>query len=198
MFVQDCYVCTSDAYLAEGDIYLRPWKMTFSDVTGLHNIYSNNEVAAWSNVPCYRSRIDAVCDVRRFVSEQIYLAVCVASLGDKPVGILGGRIASGNSKIAVINYALNPEFEHRGIMCTAVRLFTAWLFNRFAIDAVVGNVYKGNCKSSRCLLRCGYILYPNLSFYEDTLSGTLHADAYIIPREVYNHSPLYTNCRHFF
>ena len=58
---------------------------------------------------------------------------------------------------AEIGYWLGVPFWNRGIATRAVRAFTEWSFDRYALRRIYAGVFETNFASARVLEKCGYV-----------------------------------------
>ncbi len=139
-------------------IYLKPWAI--EDASLLAN-YLNN-VNIWNNLRDYIPFPYLIDDAEKFITIQSEI---VPSLNfaiisnDVIVGGIGINLLQDIYKMNVeLGYWIAEPFWGQGIASEAVRLMSLYIFENFAINRIVAEVFEYNKASMRVLEKNGYHL----------------------------------------
>lgn len=139
-------------------ISLRPWQD--SDVILLSQYFNNLNI--WNNLRDYIPYPYTIEDAEKFISaqSQINPTQNFAILnGQELVGGIGILLKEDVYRMNVeLSYWTAEQFWGTGIAKEAVRLMTDYVFETFAINRIVGEVFDFNRASMRVLERNGYYL----------------------------------------
>ena len=139
-------------------ITLRPW--TIDDVATLTEYYNN--VNIWNNLRNYIPHPYTTADAEKFINTQIEifptLNFAILNEGE----IVGGIGITLMDDVYVMNvelgYWIAEPFWGQGIATIAVGLMTQYVFETFAINRIVAEVFDYNKASMRVLEKNGYYL----------------------------------------
>ena len=139
-------------------ITLRPW--TIDDVATLTEYYNN--VNIWNNLRNYIPYPYTTADAEKFINTQIEifptLNFAILNEGE----IVGGIGITLMDDVYVMNvelgYWIAEPFWGQGIATIAVGLMTQYVFETFAINRIVAEVFDYNKASMRVLEKNGYYL----------------------------------------
>jgi len=139
-------------------ISLRPW--TIEDAATL-TAYFNN-VNIWNNLRDYIPHPYTLDDAEKFIGSQIELFPTqnFAILNESEiVGGIGIVLLDDVYKMNVeLGYWVTETFWGQGIATIAVELMTQYVFETFAINRIVAEVFDYNKASMRVLEKNGYYL----------------------------------------
>lgn len=139
-------------------ITLRPW--TLDDVATLTEYYNN--VNIWNNLRNYIPHPYTTADAEKFIITQteIFPTLNFAVLNEGE--IVGGIGITLLDDVYVMNvelgYWIAEPFWGQGIATIAVGLITQYVFETFAINRIVAEVFDYNKASMRVLEKNGYYL----------------------------------------
>jgi len=139
-------------------ITLRPW--TIDDVATLTEYYNN--VNIWNNLRNYIPHPYTTADAEKFIITQteIFPTLNFAVLNEGE--IVGGIGITLLDDVYVMNvelgYWIAEPFWGQGIATIAVGLITQYVFETFAINRIVAEVFDYNKASMRVLEKNGYYL----------------------------------------
>ncbi len=139
-------------------ITLRPW--TIDDVATLTEYYNN--VNIWNNLRNYIPHPYTTADAEKFIITQteIFPTLNFAVLNEGE--IVGGIGITLLDDVYVMNvelgYWIAEPFWGQGIATIAVGLMTQYVFETFAINRIVAEVFDYNKASMRVLEKNGYYL----------------------------------------
>ena len=139
-------------------ISLRPWGIEDADVL---TTYFNN-INIWNNLRDYIPHPYTTEDAERFIESQIDLFPTqnFAILNEEEiVGGVGIILQADIYKMNVeLGYWIAEPFWGMGIGSIAVDLMTKYVFETFAINRIVAEVFEHNKPSMRVLEKNGYFL----------------------------------------
>ncbi len=139
-------------------ITLRPW--TIDDVATLTEYYNN--VNIWNNLRNYIPHPYTAVDAEKFINTQIEIfpTLNFAILNeDEIVGGIGITLLDDVYIMNVeLGYWIAEPFWGQGIATIAVGLMTQYVFETFAINRIVAEVFDYNKASMRVLEKNGYYL----------------------------------------
>jgi ribosomal-protein-alanine N-acetyltransferase len=139
-------------------ISLRPW--TIEDAAAL-TAYFNN-VNIWNNLRDYIPHPYAIEDAEKFISAQLDLFPTqnFAILNENEiVGGIGMNLQEDVYKMNVeLGYWVAEPFWGGGIATIAVGLMSQYIFDSFAVNRIVAEVFEHNRASMRVLEKNGYYL----------------------------------------
>jgi RimJ/RimL family protein N-acetyltransferase len=139
-------------------ISLRPW--TIEDAATL-TAYFNN-VNIWNNLRDYIPHPYTQDDAVKFISSQLELTPTqnFAILNENEiVGGIGIVLQEDVYKMNVeLGYWVTEQFWGKGIATIAVGLMTQYVFDSFAVNRIVAEVFDYNRASMRVLEKNGYYL----------------------------------------
>ena len=139
-------------------ISLRPW--TIADASILTTYFNNINI--WKNLRDYIPHPYILKDAEEFITGQAAIdpALNLAILNAQEiVGGIGIILQEDVYKMNVeLGYWIAEPFWGQGIATIAVGLMTEYVFNTFAINRVVAEVFDYNKASMRVLEKNGYYL----------------------------------------
>jgi [ribosomal protein S5]-alanine N-acetyltransferase len=139
-------------------ISLRPWEVEDKEV--LAGLFNNINI--WNNLRDYIPHPYSTGDAERFISAQAETSPTLnfAILNEKePVGGIGITLLEDVYKMNVeLGYWVAEPFWGKGIATIAVGLMTDYVFETFAINRIVAEVFDYNRSSMRVLEKNGYHL----------------------------------------
>jgi ribosomal-protein-alanine N-acetyltransferase len=139
-----------------GEYVIRDW--VEGDIAPLVRYANNRKIARWlrDRFPCPYTRSDA----RAFlvaVAGQERRTTFAISTEREAIGGIGLEFGADVHRFtAELGYWLGEPFWGRGIMTEAVRVFTAWAFETFAVYRIHATVFQGNEPSARVLEKAGF------------------------------------------
>lgn len=139
-------------------ISLRPW--TIDDANILTGYFNNIKI--WNNLRDYIPHPYSMDDAQKFISSQAETSPVqnFAILNENEiVGGIGLILQEDVYKMNVeLGYWIAEPFWGQGIATIAVGLMTNYIFNTFAINRIVAEVFDHNRSSMRVLEKNGYYL----------------------------------------
>ena len=139
-------------------ITLQPWKI--EDASLLADSYNNIHI--WNNLRDYIPHPYTLADAEKFIACQIELFPI------QNFAIMNEQVIVGGIGIALLDdvYKMNVELGYwvaeplwgQGIATIAVGLMTNYVFENFAINRIVAEVFDYNKASMRVLEKNGYYL----------------------------------------
>lgn len=145
--------------LDAGDgVVIRPWRR--DDVAKLAALANDRDV--WINLrdafPHPYTESDAVRWVE-FCRDAAALQKGFAiTFNGSLAGGIGVLLEGDVHRIAAeIGYWLGQPFWNRGIMTRAVRAFSKWAMDTYALERLYCGIYEWNAASMRVLEKCGYV-----------------------------------------
>lgn len=140
-----------------GDSAIREYEP--GDATALVRYADNRRV--WLNLrdrfPHPYTAVSAARWLEQVALEKLTVSFAIAT----PKELIGGiGFVLGTDVFrdtAEIGYWLGEPFWNRGIATRAVRVFTDWGFERFALRRIFAGVFETNLASARVLEKCGYV-----------------------------------------
>jgi ribosomal-protein-alanine N-acetyltransferase len=139
-------------------IYLKPWVIDDAEILAQ---YINN-INIWNNLRDYVPHPYTIEDAKTFIAKQtdIFPAQNFAIISDDViVGGIGINLLQDIYKMNVeLGYWIAEPFWGAGIATEAVRLMTTYVFENFAINRIVAEVFEYNKASMRVLEKNSYHL----------------------------------------
>lgn len=139
-------------------ISLRPWRITDA---GMLAEYFNN-VLIWNNLRDYVPFPYTISDAEKFITAQqeiLPVENFVVLNGQEIVGGIGINLRTDVLRMNVdMSYWIAQPFWGLHIATEAVRLMTDYIFETFAINRILGEVFENNRASMRVLEKNGYYL----------------------------------------
>lgn len=165
-------------------ISLRPWK---KEDTGVLTAYFNN-IRIWNNLRDYIPHPYSEDDADKFIATQleIFPTLNFAIYNEEEiVGGIGINLLEDVYKMNVeLGYWVAEPFWGGGIATIAVGLMTQYVFDTFAINRIVAEVFEHNKASMRVLEKNGY--YLETVRRKGILKNELLADDYVwVKQRVY-------------
>ena len=139
-------------------VSIRPWVLEDATVLAL---YLNN-INIWNNMRNYLPYPYTLVDAEEFITAQVLISPVqnFAILNDNEV--VGGIGILLKTDVYLMNvelgYWIGEPFWGLGIATEAVRLMTDHIFQSFAINRIVAEVFEYNKSSMRVLEKNGYYL----------------------------------------
>jgi [ribosomal protein S5]-alanine N-acetyltransferase len=140
-----------------GDCVIREYEAADADAL----VRYANERRIWLNLrdrfPHPYTAVSAARWLEQVALEQPTVSFAIAT----PKELIGGiGVVLGIDvfrETAEIGYWLGVPFWNRGIATRAVRVFTAWSFERYGLRRIYAGVFETNFASARVLEKCGYV-----------------------------------------
>jgi len=158
-------------------IYLRPW--VIEDKELLADYFNNIKI--WNNLRDYIPHPYSVEDAERFILKQIELFPSQNFAIISNEVIVGGIGINLNEDIYRMNvelgYWIAEPFWGKGIATEAIRQMVLYVFENFAINRIVAEVFEYNKASMRVLEKNGFHL-ENVT-YKGILKNELLHNNYI-------------------
>lgn len=139
-------------------ISLRPW--TIEDAAALTAYFNNNNI--WNNLRNYVPHPYTLEDSEGFITSQLEIFptqnFAIINEGEI-VGGIGMVLLDDIYKMNVeLGYWVAEPFWHSGIGTIAVGLTTSYIFETFAVNRIVAEVFEPNKASMRVLEKNGFFL----------------------------------------
>ena len=139
-------------------VSIRPWLT--EDATLLATYFNN--VNIWNNMRNIIPNPYGIEDADRFIANQISLEPTQNFAIIESEALVGGIGINLKSDVYIMNveigYWLAEPFWGQGIATEAVRLMTNYIFETFAINRIIAEVFEYNKPSMRVLEKNGYYL----------------------------------------
>ena len=139
-------------------IHLRPW--TLEDAETLTLLYNNIKI--WNNLRDYIPHPYTMEDATKFINNQAEILPTqnfAIMAEEQVVGGIGILLNSDVYRMNVeLSYWIGEPFWGKGISTEAVRQMTIYIFENFAINRIVAEVFEYNKPSMRVLEKNGYHL----------------------------------------
>ena len=139
-------------------VSIRPW---VTEDANLLASYFNN-IKIWNNLRDYIPHPYNLEDAEKFVSAQAEISPIQNFAVIKDLDIVGGIGITLKTDVYIMNvelgYWLAEHYWSQGIAIEAVRLMSEYVFQTFAINRIVAEVFEFNKASMRVLEKNGFFL----------------------------------------
>lgn len=141
-------------------LFLRP--INQNDLSDIHEIVSDPEVAATAGFPISKTIEDSVKRMLEYMDDNETLAV-VLKENNKMIGTVSLQkrhwpMYPINRKLQgrELGFDLNRKYWGRGLMPEAVRAVADYCFQKLGYDFLTAGYFLGNTKSERAIEKCGF------------------------------------------
>lgn len=139
-----------------GKYAIRDWGK--GDARAIAKYANNRNIAMWlrDGFPYPYALSDAQAFLSVVLHQEVRTAFAIATAREA-IGGIGLEFGKDVHRFtAELGYWLGEPFWGRGIMTEAVRHFTAWAFENFAVYRIYATAFDGNAASIRVLEKAGF------------------------------------------
>ncbi len=139
-----------------GEYRIRDW--VDGDAQSVARYANNRNIARWLRdaFPCPYTSSDAQAFLSVVAVQEVRTTFALAT-AEEAIGGIGLQFGADIHRFtAELGYWLGEPFWGRGIMTDAVRLFTGWAFESFAIHRIHAQPFTSNRASVRVLEKAGF------------------------------------------
>jgi RimJ/RimL family protein N-acetyltransferase len=144
--------------VSDGEVSLREWRR--DDIAAMVAMLDDESIVRWTRVPHPYAEQDALDflvrgDAERERGEGINFAVLDAA-GAEVLGSISLRIASWADLRGQLGYLTGAHARGRGVAARAVRLVSAWGFQKLGLERIEILVHPDNEPSQRVAEKAGF------------------------------------------